>query len=106
MDKITEDRLTKVALLLEKFLELHPDEQNWLYPLLGRAEKRAIAVLSEIQGHALTYEEVAKLTDSHPNTVKSILYALERGGAAFKEGSTKKWISPKGGRYRKLMKLD
>ncbi|WP_156481613.1 hypothetical protein [Anabaena sp. 4-3] len=44
MDKNTTDRLTRLALQLQQFLDLHPDEQAWLYPLLGRAEKRAIAL--------------------------------------------------------------
>ena len=43
MDKITTNRLTKLALTIQQFLDLHPDEQAWLYLLLGRAERRAIA---------------------------------------------------------------
>ncbi|MUG92806.1 hypothetical protein F7734_10230 [Scytonema sp. UIC 10036] len=50
MDKVTADKLTRLAPSLEKFLQLHPDEQEWLLPLLGRAERRAIAILEEIQG--------------------------------------------------------
>jgi hypothetical protein len=106
LDKVTSDRIEKITPSLEKFLELHPDEQAWLYPLLGRAEKRAIAIIEEIQGHPLTFEEIGKLTDTHPNTVKMTLYALERGGLAFRVASSKKWITPKGGRYRKLTKLN
>ena len=58
MDKITSDRLVKLAPALGRFLELHPDEQAWLYPLLGRAERRASAVLETIQGNYLSYEVV------------------------------------------------
>jgi hypothetical protein len=43
MDKITSNRLVKLAPKIQQFLDLHPDEQAWLYPLLGRAQKRAIA---------------------------------------------------------------
>lgn len=106
MDKAVEERLEKITPQIQRFLELHPDDQEWLYPLLGRAERRAIAVAEEIQGYPLTYEEIAKLTGSHPTTVKGILYALERGGLAFKTGSSGRWITPKGGRNRKLIRID
>lgn len=96
----------RLAKSLQQFVELHPDEQVWLYPLLGRAEKRAIAILEEIQGYPLTYAEIAKLTDSHINTVKTTLYALERGGVAFRSGSSGKWQTPKGGRNRRLKILE
>jgi DNA-directed RNA polymerase specialized sigma24 family protein len=106
MDKNTEERLERIAGSLQQFVKLHPDEQKWLFPLLGKAERRAIAVLEEIQGHALSYEEIAKLTDSHANTVKGILYALERGGIVFRSGSSGKWQTPKGGRNRRLKTLE
>ena len=106
MDKVTADRITQIAPLLERFLTLHPDEQQWLLPLLGRAERRAIAILEEIDGHALSYNEIAKLTDTHPTTVKHILYALGSGGVAFKSGTSGKWVSPKGGRKRKLLRIE
>lgn len=103
MDKVTADRITEIAPSIQKFLDLAPEEQEWLFPLLGKAEKRAILILEEIQGHHLTYVEIAKLTNSHPNTVKMFLYALEDGGLAYKSGSTNKWLSSKGGRKRKLV---
>lgn len=106
MDKVTEGRIERLAKSLQQFIELHPDEQEWLFPILGRAEKRAIAILEEIQGHPLSYAEIAKLTDSHPNTVKGMLYALERGGVAFRSGTSGKWQTPKGGRNRKLKILE
>jgi DNA-directed RNA polymerase specialized sigma24 family protein len=106
MDKNTEERLERIAESLQRFVELHPDEQKWLFPLLGRAEKRAIAILEEIQGHPLSYAEIAKLTDSHINTVKATLYALEHGGVAFRTGSSGKWQTPKGGRNRRLKLLE
>jgi predicted Rossmann fold nucleotide-binding protein DprA/Smf involved in DNA uptake len=106
MNEATAKRLAEIAPLIEKFLDLHPDEQAWLLPLLGKAEKTAITVISEIEGHALTYQEIAKFTDINPQTVQQILYALELGGIAFKQGKSGKWISPKGGRKRKLLKMD
>lgn len=43
MDKVTTDRLTEIAPQIKKFMDLHPDEQNWMILIVGRAEKRAIA---------------------------------------------------------------
>lgn len=65
MDKITSDRLAKLAPTIQQFLDLHPDEQAWLYLLLGRAERRAIAILECIQGNYLSYEEIGKETDTY-----------------------------------------
>lgn len=105
MDTATAARITELAANIEKFMSLHPDEQEWIYPMLGRAEKRAIAILSEIQERHLSYGEIAKLTNSHLNTVKMMLYALESGGLAYRSGKTNKWSTPKGGRNRKLIVL-
>ncbi|MBD2060731.1 hypothetical protein NDI37_21805 [Funiculus sociatus GB2-A5] len=105
MDKTTADRLTDLAPMLGKFLSLHPDEQEWLLPLLGRAERRTIRILDEISNHALTFEEIGRLTDTHPNTVKQTLQALSNGGLGFRVSSTGKWLTPVGGRKRKLLKL-
>ena len=105
MDKITTDKLERVAPLIQKFIQLHPDEQEWLLPLLGKAERRAIAILQEIDNCPLTYKEAGKLTDTHPNTVKQTLYALSNGGLNFKVDSTGRWLTPNGGRKRKLVKM-
>lgn len=105
MDKVTTDRLQRLTPQLLKFLELHPDEQRWLFPLLGRAEQRAIRILEEVHDIPLTYDEVGKLTDSHPKTVKQTLHALSAGGANFRIDSSNRWMSRHGGRKRKLVKL-
>ncbi|MHC5825758.1 MAG: hypothetical protein ACYT04_60400 [Nostoc sp.] len=105
MDKVTTDRLTELAPAIGQFLTLHPDEQVWLFPLLGRAERRAIAILEAIQGHYLSYEEIGNETNTHPNTVKQTLYALSNGGMNFYTDTTGKWMTPQGGRNRKLKKI-
>ena len=106
MDKVTADKLERIAPLLEKFLELHPDDQQLLFPLLGRAEKRAIEILECCQGGYVSYEEIAKASDTHINTVKQTLYALSRGGLSLSQNKSGKWMTPKGGRYRRLTKID
>ncbi|MBH8564445.1 hypothetical protein I8748_20040 [Nostoc sp. CENA67] len=106
MDKVTADKLTELAPAIQQFLNLHPDEQAWLYPLLGRAEKRAIAVLEAIQGHYMSYEEIAAQTNSNISTVKQILNALSNGGINFNVNKTGRWTTPKGGRNRRLTKIE
>jgi hypothetical protein len=106
VDTATVNRLTKLAPKIQQFIALHPSEQAWLYPLLGRAEKRAIAILECIQGSYLTYEEIGNQTDTHPNTVKQILYALSNGGINLKVDSSNKWMTPQGGRNRKLTRIE
>jgi hypothetical protein len=106
MDKVTVDRLNNLAPKIQQFLELHPDEQAWLYPLLGRAERRAIAILEAIQGNYLSYEEIGEQTDTHPNTIKQTLYALSNGGINFRVNSSNKWMTPQGGRNRKLTRIE
>lgn len=105
MDKVTVDKLEKLAPALSAFLDLHPDEQRWLFPLLGRAEKRAIAILESIQGSYLSYQEISNQTDTHINTVRQTLYALSNGGIDFKTTKSGKWMTPRGGRNRKLNKI-
>ncbi|MBD6620151.1 hypothetical protein FNW02_31260 [Komarekiella sp. 'clone 1'] len=73
--------------------------------MIGRAERRAIAILECIQGIYLTYEEIGNQTDTHPNTVKQILYALSNGGINFQVDHSGKWMTPNGGRNRKLTKI-
>jgi hypothetical protein len=106
MDKATTERLTKLAPQIQQFLDLHPDEQAWLFPLLGRAQRRAIAILECVQGNYLSYKEIGEQTDTHPNTVKQTLYALSNGGINFRTSTTGKWMTPQGGRNRKLTKVE
>ncbi|MBD2006468.1 MULTISPECIES: hypothetical protein [Cyanophyceae] len=105
MEKATAERLTELAPKLGKFLDLHPDEQEWLLPLLGKAERRAVLILEEINNHPLTFKEIGALTDTHPTTVKQILTALSNGGLNFRVSKTGRWSTPVGGRNRKLIKL-
>ncbi|NDJ26178.1 hypothetical protein GS682_32330 [Nostoc sp. B(2019)] len=106
MDTATVNRLSKLAPKIQQFIALHPSEQAWLYPLLGRAEKRAIAILEAIQGNYLSYKEIGEQTDTHPNTVKQTLYALSNGGINFRVDSSNKWMTLQGGRNRKLTRIE
>ena len=105
MDKATTDRLTEIAPQIKKFMDLHPDEQDWMILIVGRAEKRAIAILEAIQGRYLTYEQIAEEIGCHPSTVKQTLYALDAGGIPLKTDKTGRWSTPAGGRNRRLIKI-
>jgi hypothetical protein len=105
MDTVTVERLTRLAPQIKKFMDLHPDEQEWMILIVGRAEKRAIAVLEAIQGAYLTYQQIAEEVDCHPTTVKQILYALDAGGIPLKTDKTGRWSTPVGGRNRRLIKI-
>ena len=105
MDKATTDHLTKIAPQIQKFMDLHPDEQDWMIFIVGRAERRAIAILEAIQGAYLTYQQIAEEVDCHPTTVKQILYALDAGGIPLKADKTGRWSTSVGGRNRRLIKI-
>lgn len=106
MNKDTAERLKSLVDCFDFFLELHPDDQDKLLPLLGRSERRTIEMLFLIQGKFLTYEQIASELELHISTVKTTLYALQAGGMTrLTQDKTGKWSTPKGGRYRALKKL-
>lgn len=80
MNSNTIERLKASAPSIEKFRNLHPDEQQWLEPMLSKTMKTALAVLDAISNTALTYQEIADECELHINSVKQILSALNEGG--------------------------
>jgi len=76
----TADKLLSNSESLKKFMALPETDQAWLLPLLGKAERRAVAILKAINGQQKTYEEIAVLTGVNPNTVMQILRSLKDGG--------------------------
>lgn len=106
MNQDTADRLSKLSENLAKFLDLHPDEQDWLYPLLGRAEKRAILILESLQGGFKTYKQIAEEVGCHQDTVEQTLYAIDKAGKInLEQDKSGRWSTPKGGRYRALLRV-
>ena len=87
-----------------KYWELHPEEQEWLYPLLHKSIRSAIAVLEAISDKPQNYSEIAAITELSENTVKQITYALAEGGIGIQIFSEGRAYCPLG-RPRKLKKL-
>ena len=103
MDARTVERLINIAPQIERFMQIEESEKKWLFLIVGKAEKRAIAILEAIENQYLTYEEIAKLTECNKNTVKQIVYALEKGGIPININSQEKFIYNTG-RSRQLIK--
>ena len=80
MNQNTIERLKIAAPSIEKFRNLHPDEQIWFEPMLSQTIKTALNVLDAISNTPLTYEEIANICELHPTSVKQILSALDDGG--------------------------
>ena len=80
MNQNTIERLKAAAPNIEKFRNLHPDEQQWLEPMLSQTMRTALAVIEAISSTALTYQEIADECELHVNSVKQILSALNEGG--------------------------
>lgn len=106
MNKDTCDRIADLAIYIQKFRELDKTEQSWIAELLknGRMVRTVLNLLDCIENQALTYQEIADDCQLHINTVKQIIYALSDGGIGISEQKTGRWISPVGGRSRKLRK--
>ncbi len=80
MNQDTINRLKESAQSIEKFRNLHPQEQAWLEPLLHQTVKTALNILDTIANNPLTYIEIADICELHPTSVKQILNALSEGG--------------------------
>ncbi len=72
MNQSTIERLKLAAPSIEKFRQLHPDEQIWIEPLMNQTTKTALDILDAIANTPLTYEEIANTCELHINSVKQI----------------------------------
>jgi predicted Rossmann fold nucleotide-binding protein DprA/Smf involved in DNA uptake len=102
MNQDTINRLKAAAPSIEKFRNLHPDEQQWLEPMFSKTMQTALAVLDAISQTALTYEEIADECELHINSVKQILSALNEGGCRINLGDRTAFAPT--GRPRNLVK--
>ncbi len=80
MNQDTINKLKSIAPSIEKFRNLHLDEQIWLEPCLHKTARTALDILDAIANNPLTYQEIADLCELHPTSVKQILNALDDGG--------------------------
>ena len=106
MNKTTKEYIKECGSSIRKYWELHPEEQEWLYPMLQKRLRTAITVLEAISDRPRSYSEIAKITGISQNTVKQITYALEEAGIGIQVFSKDRAYCPLGGRKRNLKKLD
>jgi len=76
----TINRLKQIAPFVEKFRNLHPDEQQWLEPLLKNNVRTALSILDIIANNPMTYQAIANSLELHHMTVCQMLNALAEGG--------------------------
>jgi hypothetical protein len=82
MNEVTLAKLRDATPSIEKFRELCPEEQKWLYPLLTQSTCTALDILEAITHQHLSYEEIAAEVGIHPTSAKQILGALMDGGCS------------------------
>ena len=80
MNTETTKRLTRIAPFIERFRNLHPDEQKWLEPMLKNNVRTALTILDSIAVAPMTYQSIADSLGLHPQTVCQMLNALAQVG--------------------------
>jgi hypothetical protein len=102
------ERIQDLALYIERFRELDPEEQSWLKELLknGKTVLNCLELLETIENQSLTYYEMGEALGCNWQTAKQRLNALVLGGIAIKEERDGRFISPLiGGRPRRLTRV-
>lgn len=105
MNEDTKKYIKECSPSIQKYWELHPDEQAWLYPLLHRSIRSAIAILEAISDRPRNYEEISEITSLNENTIKQFIYALSEAGIGIQSFSEDRAYCPIGGRRRNLKKF-
>ena len=106
MNETTKEYIKECGDHIRKYWDLDPEEQEWLYPLLQKRLRTAIAVLEAISDRPRSYSEIAKITNLSENTVKQLTYALSDAGIRIQIFSEDRTYCPLGGRKRNLKRLD
>ena len=102
MNEDTKAYIKECGLSIQKYWELHPAEQAWLYPILQKSVRSAIAVMETISVQPRNYEEISKITNLNKNTVKQLIYALSDAGMGIKFFNEDKVYCPIGRKSRNL----
>ena len=100
MNQDTIDKLKAIAPSIERFRNLHPDEQKWLIHLLSPTTLAALNMLDAIANQPMTFDEISKIVERNPQTVSQTLNALNEGGVNI--DLTEKTAFAPTGRPRKL----
>ena len=72
MNEATKAYIRECGPSIRKYWELHPEEQIWIFPVLNKSIRSAIAVLEAISDQPRTYSEIAQITGLSENTVKQL----------------------------------
>lgn len=106
MDYKIYERITEIALHIEKLRDLDEKEQAWIKELLknGKTVLSCLELLETIENKALNYYEIGDELGCSWQTAKQKLSVLVRGGIAINESRDGRFMSPRGGRPRKLSK--
>lgn len=78
MEKRSVERLKRSASAIEKYRNLHPEEQEWLIELIkcGQAGIIALNILDLIKDKPMSYQQIADKLQLHPATAFEIVEAL------------------------------
>jgi len=104
MNEKTKQYIKECGLGIQKYWDLDTEEQEWLYPMLQKRLRTAIAVLEAISDQPRSYSEIAKITGISQNTVKQLTYALAEAGIGVQIFTEDRAYYPTGGRKRTLKK--
>lgn len=104
MNKTTLTKLSNGAKVLEQFRHLADSEQEWLIEVLkvGKSALLALDILDAIASQPLTFEEIGRICECHPQTASQILNALVEGGMSLSLNDKSAYAPT--GRPRKLAK--
>lgn len=103
MNEQTRYKIEDNAISIARYLDLDPEEQNWLYPLLSKSVQSAISVAEAIGKTPKSYVEIADEVELNSNTVKQLIYALS-SPLGIESTETEKVYRIVGGRSRKKLK--
>lgn len=95
MYETTEQKIKEEAKELQRFTELRPSEQEWLYLLLGKAEKRAVEILRCLSDCPLSYTEIAKLMIVIETLQRYCSTHNSGGRVAFRSEGSNEWRGQK-----------
>ncbi|MCT7975192.1 hypothetical protein [Laspinema olomoucense] len=100
------NRLIEKAEAIAYFLELDPEQQDKLWPLIPKGIRSTIMLLDAIGEQPKTYEELAVELECHETTISQKLNIMAKFMAIELENDTAYAPSKHGGRPRRVAKFE